>query len=475
VKVAHLSIVVLGALSSTARAQPAPIDLASDAFDKNLEAHEDRIQQHYLPVWTTEVDVAISATPELAPLGPANAATAASRLAAAVSTDVEGAEAGVTFSPAKLAGDVYSALAGINITIASLEHGGARGGVGWAHAWNPKLELSELELPRCDATPAIEAARALRDHYVRICEGIPLVPYPTGPSTPDLAKAQRKWIGIALACGQEDRLDPVRRSERVRVAQIEGLSQEYVGGDPLYLRVRDLVDAATGIDALDQSRKALEKWRETPYSRTSCYNDEKTRKSVTEAVARALWQHPRMKLGISAHADMFPLQFGFNPEADHEPALPLGELEALQLHLEAEYTLGPTTLTLGASGGYSREGHTDKLGRALAPNIGLRVVLARLDHKSIRDTPPDGTTPVVAIGATARGERTLDKEDIQEGPWNEVEVKVFADFKVSEKLEFRVGVPLSAKLEPRKDDSGTEVKRGLQWSVPVFVATVLKL
>lgn len=479
-KVAIVTLATLAALSSSVSAQPAT-DPATRAFEANLAAYEARMRDHFFGNGRNPADQQVSAeeiatesprvetrldrvraTPALAALQPENATTAADKLAAAISTDAEGTEAGITVSPAKLFGDETSALAGLTLTVASLEEGGARGGVGWTHALDASLEPDELELEQCDVTPVLEAARKLRDPYLVLCSRAPFSAYPAGDS-PSLLEAQKTWVGVALACGRPDGIPSTFSTTLV---------DELQTGDQLFVRIRDLVAASKGIVELDAARAALENWDDFA-SKTSCHSDEQ----VAEAVADALWDRARAKFGVAIHGDMFARLYGFKPDPDE--ALPRGELKAAEAHLEAEFALRRYTLTVGFGAGYSREEPGDDFERTLAPNIGLRMLITRLDDKALETAILDEDAPVLALGLTASGKRTLDKPDNQETAWTEVEVTAFADFKVSKELAFRIGVPLKAELATREadDDAMPPVaeKKGLQWSLPVFVATVLKL
>lgn len=475
-----LGIALVGAASAVAGAQTA--DPAEVAFEKNLERYKEHIDKHFAPqaegvsaeekdrrqqvaVATSNTETKLDrvrATPELAPLQAENATTAAHKLTAAISTDVEDVEAGVTLSPAKLAGYEFSAWAGATVTVASLEGGGARAGLGYAHAWAPSLRTDELGLPHCDASTLIAEAEKLHDAYVELCHGITLGDYPTSDAK-IMRRAQNLWIGVALACGQKERI-PADASDRI---------EELSTGDPLYVRSRDLVEFSAGNPLLQEPRAELAAWLEKRGSRTSCFSDDE----VTNAVANALWSKPRIKVGIAAHGDFFARVYGFKPDPDEE--LSRGELGALKGNLEMETSWRRYTFTFGLGAGYAREKPADELGRTIAANFGLRVLIARLDKKPLRTAILDDDSPVFALGLTARGEKTLDKPESQETSWNEIEIRAFADFKVSKELAFRLGVPLKAAIATREanDDVMPPIaeKRGLQWTLPVFVATVLKL
>jgi hypothetical protein len=158
---------------------------------------------------------------------------------------------------------------------------------------------------------------------------------------------------------------------------------------------------------------------------------------------------------------------------------------AAEIRAELRQSRGPLSWTVGLGSKWTREGTQGDYTLSARPAMGIQLVTSRLDRAplvedgSIALTKEGDLPPHLVLGADALiGVPIFHKPESQTSTLDEVAVTLFADFRITKEIAFRIGMPLKAKLATRKDDTsteGNEARKALQWKVPVFLATVLEI
>ena len=423
------------------------------------------------------------------PLEADNTAAVVRTASLAIRTDVDGAEAGIAVAPLVLAGLDSRAARAWNVTAASLAESKFR------VATSYRFELGGLGLgPEAlgyqgcvfQAADYREQLVEAATHYGELCAVLwsGSDPGPAGGSADDQADwANRAGLcGVQLPAGVSDaqraRVEHVRAG--TLLSKIAGLQSvvKRVQNTPHDQRSAALKRLAEPGDAIDVLAKLLD----VP-SITSCVDDA----ALPGNVRRARWRLHDLAIGVSTHADFFPRQFGFNPDTSvPQKTLPSGELAETELRGELQYTHARWTVTGGLGGKLARDTFEDPLGKSVRASAGIAALALRLDGKPVEDedgnvilTKDDKLSPVMSIGLDAAIGFAIDRPVSQHSVIDDVSVSLFVDFKVSDTLAFRLGIPLQATTVTREADDSAIPKvterRALQWTVPVFVTTVLKM
>jgi hypothetical protein len=395
----------------------------------------------------------------LAPLEPETSAATATRLSFALKTDVEGgAQAGVTASPFDLVDRGPGWLRPVSLTAAALKDDKVRLGVGYGRTITPSWKgLGDINLKACAWEPTRKTMeddlQKLRPAFETVCTGVieAVTAAPPGDKEDLWAKARR-------ACGYGDR----------SIAATDTLSET------LYAIVVTAKNAsATGYET---ERKSLQDWQ-LPLA-TSCHAS----KDIKAGYAQFRWKQARSRWGILFFGDFFPWTRGFIPDPTKPP--PDGESEQRQVRGEYALTKGRLDMTLGVGWGKVREARDKPLRAALFPSFSLSMAAFALGPQAL--VMPDGAPnldasgklpPHAVVGLNFKsGRLTGDLPDGQTTPWQSVELMPFLDFKVSEKLSFRIAAPVRAKLAARAEDKAKNIaaQQSLQWTIPFSVATVIK-
>lgn len=407
-------------------------------------------------------------------LEPENAATTADRLAVALKTDIAGTEAGVTAAPFGLAEN--PSLRGFNLTLGALKNDMVRVGASYSHDFSkPLLGPEDIGLKSCELDEARlgEELELVGQSLDAVCRNVIwLVPEP--PEKNDKGKIDRRprdrWRTARIACGLE-------KGSTGYPGPAEGLTlTEAIASIKSAIRIaKDKntdVDRAVTAGASDMKR--IEQF-DLPTG-TSCHAD----KEIAAAFQRARWKSTRVRLGTSVTGEFFPRKSGFNPD----PSKPLPKGEASKWQARAEVSVGRRRLDFaaGVGAGQVREDLASPLRGFLSPSASLAFAAFNLSPDPLVDKGtlnlPDGKVPPhVVLGLDAKGEIALSRPDSQTTRFNKVEVLPFVDFKITEKLSFRLGAPIRAEIAIRKadDKKGIAEQRGLQWTVPFSVVTVIKL
>ena len=417
-----------------------------------------------------------SAPVRMSALEPENAAASIERLALGLKTDVEGAEAGVVVSPFALKNPA-NGLAGLSLTLAALKNEKVRAGVGVSSTAGRRLDVTDLELPKCDDAADFEQKlKFLEPVWDDVCRyGIDLLhspapPRPSGTQV-DIARMRNRWAMAREACGnplpagQASALLPTTTLIEVRHAMVETLKAAD-NDSAQHMIISGLTPGR---------REELKAFKQITY--VSCHTDEEYR----EAFARAVWTHTAVRLGALARADFFPRHSGFNPD----PSKPLsnGQTETWEIRGDLEIERAGSTLVVGLGYGRTREEFNKPLYAWIGPSASFSAVAFGLGSRPLltKEGLPsldDGKLPPHAlVGLNVRTEFSSGARPAgQTTAVRLLEVTPFLDFKISEKIAFRVAAPIAGKLAVREEDKekGIAAQRSLQWTIPFAFTTVVK-
>ena len=206
--------------------------------------------------------------------------------------------------------------------------------------------------------------------------------------------------------------------------------------------------------------------------------------AIRDAATRKAWEDRHLRFGLAARADIYPHVFGFNPT----PTTPLanGQTAEAEVNFDFSYVKGRVEITAGCGYGKAREDLSQPLRPYLSPSLSVAWVVGSLSHDTLMDPDTgkvrlvDGALPPrLVVGLDGSLQWALDPPDTQDGNVNKLTVTAFLDFRFTESLAVRVGAPLSGVIVVRPADASVSPpvteRRGLQWTIPVFVGSVLKL
>jgi hypothetical protein len=405
-------------------------------------------------------------------LAPETSASSVERLTAALKTDVADAEAGVSVAPFLLFGsedDDSQALDGVSFILASLKEGKTRIGAKWAYigAPEPPASLRAIGLAACKFDEA--AVRAdldiLRTHFNALCEVIQ-----AHLPRPEKEEEARVWDRARAACGAGG--DPPNTLIMARQLVKEAVDQARPRATAAQSNaIDDIASSLAWVDFRGPHRVPLA---------TGCY----TPKALKLAYRQHEWARTKVKFGFLASADHFPRRSGFNP--DESKPLPRGQNAARLIQAEAAVEKRGFSLVGSLAWARGRAKFDDKTYTSLRPAVSLSFAVARLGGGPLTDKDrrirllEDGSLPPMLVaGFLAKLDYARTRPDAQTSKLNAAEYQLFLDFRISEKLSFRLGVPYKGELVTRAANNKVvpEIleRRAIQWSLPVFVATVIKL
>lgn len=396
-------------------------------------------------------------------------ATAIAAATAAIDTSLEGVEAGLSVSPFLVAGK-FDWVVQPSLTLAALENGGARFGLGFASRFGEEpIGPRDLGLTACvpsaeKLTPAFEKYRLA---YLTVCEAVALPAVSAGIDANLLAE-----VGQACGTGDGEEL-PFVRAMSVLAVTAKDLGKL---GAPVFKTTEDLERR----QKVAQAGAALEKL-DLP-TVDDCWTDE----DVANASAAAAANARTLNVGLSANVDLLPIQWGFAGDS----TLSRGEYRAWEVRTELRWA--QHGYELGASLGFSRS--REELGKplynSLAAQVRVSMILASLTVDSVRGEGGalrvvDGELPPhLVLGLVVSTKAALTRPETQLTPLNEFEVAPYVEAHFGEKLAVRLGIPVRARVVTRAAVSeadatdtrpaGPEV-RDLQWSIPPTITTVLKI
>jgi hypothetical protein len=85
--------------------------------------------------------------------------------------------------------------------------------------------------------------------------------------------------------------------------------------------------------------------------------------------------------------------------------------------------------------------------------------------------------PRLVLGVDFSCDVSITRPGTQPDRLQKLRLTAFADFKVNDKLAFRLGVPVAADTVVRKADTTKNIaeQRGLQWTIPVYALAIIKI
>lgn len=421
-------------------------------------------------------------------LSGASGITAVELATAALKTSIEGAEAGVSVAPLALAGLDKSPVQ-VNATFAALKELKTEFGVAafFQSVWDP-AELKDVHLAPCkfdddakkaliealnNVSPALEESCRLMAALDKI-DGIPHSP--AREEATRICEAPVKCEGTSTGNANCDGVNGLIGAIKVAVRQVEGGKKKAPLPDWARTGAQAVDKAATALAKLDVFRKN--------YPRPNCFDADK----LSDAMIRSKWQEPQYRAGVGVTFDLFPLMWGFNPDTTKK--LAAGELSKLVIRAELARVTGPFELHLGFGVGRSRTEVDKSLYSYLTPSLSISGTVCGLSKGGLYEDAKPGEErqlrvvkgalpPRLALGLDAQLEYSITRPDTQVTALQALTVTAYADFRFTDTLGIRIGVPLAGKLVTReKDDKKTPVvteKTDLQWSLPVFATTVIKL
>jgi len=391
-------------------------------------------------------------------LSTANASTVVEKAQAAVKTDIAGADAGVSINPLAITGQSTKPVQ-IIFTAAALKDGVTRfqQAITWQLDRPAKLDLQDCGPLTAGEQQAFEsAATQLKRSYLEACRVV--ANEPQVPGVPKTAQGE----AARAACGlPSDAKTPQSLVEATLdlAGALENLDRTRQG----------ILDHVALPRLVDDLKKVVQ----PPI-------DCATESTIADAIVRASWTTPRLRFGLSLRADLFPRKFGFHPEAA-DPR----ELQRSDSEVRLEFSRGRDRFefTTGIGYGAGRTSPRAPLVTYWSPALSVAWTVGSLGDVPLYDTSGRlnvvnrALPPRLVLGVDASLQYATDPPAGQVVNVQKLNVTSYADFRFTEKLTVRVGIPIAAALQTRKGDmsgGGTD-KTDRQWTVPAFVATILKL
>lgn len=419
-----------------------------------------------------------------APLEPESAAAAADRLSLSARSDLSNVEAGASIAPFALLGSPNAP--GFRLTAAALKEDKVRFGTGYTwDSWRPLLTLTQLGLSACVFDDKAEQdlrsrLDLLKPRYETVCARLvePIRSEDLAGSQPqETAVNASLWTSARVACGLAP-LDPAatplaKRGPKEGLTMVEALANIRLAVEAAARRNATLAaTVASSKFEMDELKAFL-----VPQS-TQC----RTTAQIREAFLRTQWSRTRRKIGLAFTVDLFPRRYGFNPETDPAKELPHGEVNKLLFSSEISWARRRTEWAIGAGLTRSRETHMAEMTTSIAPSLSLSwAAFGLAGHpitvKGLPNLSNGKLPPHAVLGLKASAEIAFDPPDSQTTSFNSVSILPFADFKITEKLTFRVGIPVRAEIKRRAPSTNPPLpeQRSLQWTVPFSIATLVKL
>jgi len=396
------------------------------------------------------------ATPSV---NPSNGLTAAERAAVVVNTSVAGATAGVNISPFALAD--LRALRGLSFTVAALSDTVTRMGAGYIYESRRDPRFEELGIAcRIDFEQARKQLEQTEPAYFRACEAVAKVDEALacqnrGTSCATLVVAGRLACDLPVMSNPSNLVAP--RTVTQAAASITGMFDAIVADAKPKLTDREREAFATL--ASYRSPRPL---------------DCATPENVANAVTRWVWDQHTLKASLTGHLDLFPLTLGFNPQhlADFEQ-------KASELRIDGLYTRRGVEAGLGVGWAMERSDRGNPRVGLITPSLRISRTVGALDGKPLVDDTgrlrllDDGTLPpIVVIGMEGSLEVATESVENDTSKLRALTITPHIDFRYNADLAFRLGVPIAMKRVKSLTDP-TSV--GSQWTIPVFVTTMLTL
>jgi hypothetical protein len=215
----------------------------------------------------------------------------------------------------------------------------------------------------------------------------------------------------------------------------------------------------------------------------------RSKDKMEEAYQQLAWKGLRLRLTPAFSADLAPVVWGYNPDPD--TPLDKGGLARWSGGLSLGLAERRTTFDVGGS--YAVEGSGDDAVSSVTPSVSVSWLAGALDNDAIVDKDGDirlaekqdasntdaELPPRWYVGVTAKVKVLTAPDDTHLTPIDSFELTPYADFHVTDKLAFRLGVPIKGESATRDADTEADPpvteETGLQVSVPVMLMTVLEL
>lgn len=463
-------LATLAAAQAVVAAQPVP-DAFDEFYDKLIDstietrtAQQKKIESARKRARSYEIAV------QEPTISTAGASTASELAQAAINTSVQGADAGITVSPLALFGRGADPFQ-ISTTLATLKGGVTR--VVLAASYQFPFE-QDLDIDACkpvDANAVRTEALKIHDGYRQTCEAIvTLGQLPPVPEAANQARAQRMLEGAIAACGpgplQPRTVSTGQTALQYAVTQLVTLYSPVAAGANKALQPK-LAALVSAVGLLMMTKASF----------VECHGADE----LADAAIRTAWEAHVVKVGFSFREDRAAKIFGLNPD----PKTPLadGRLNDGELRAELTYTHRRVQATLGGGIGEARISLTDPLIKYWSPSLSIAVALGGVTGdpliKNRHVNVVNGALPPrLVVGLDALVHYSFSPPATYSS-LEKVAVTAYFDFRFTDKLSFRVGAPLTADLVTRKADNTatppTPAQHDLQWTIPIFVATVIKL
>jgi len=405
----------------------------------------------------------------------ATSATTVERLAAALKTNPEGTEAGVALAPFVLAGSCT--LTGLELQLAALKDDVVRAGVSYTWDRTPPLREAWRDPAQCPAPKDAELDELLvpaHAFFLDACLTVLANPAALG-NAGQLLPVQAGQV----ACGHT----PAAGAPAIPPFASLGEAIEQVASAIAIVAKTEDVSPATRSQAIRLGPQAIpfEAWE----PRATCHDA----KFVEARFEQLYWSQPRTKIALAATVDRFSKKFGFSPDGSE---LSGGQVGTWTVSLAFSHTRSGVEWGFGAGIGQSRAAFADKLATTVSPSFSVAKAFTLLSSKPLRDkdggynVDKDGAPPHLVLGLSTAVEIATDPPAIRTTRWNSVKVQPYLDFFVTDKLSFRLGIPIKGAIVERKEKvkdltatppvpETVPGQKSLQWTVPVSLVTVLKL
>lgn len=420
--------------------------------------------------------------------------TQASRFTAAINTQMSGVEAGVTVSPVRFFSDYPSWLGGFNVYAAALSGNRFRAGLGYTHEFSfAQADLNQIVL--APSASAIEALRRKLDEVQRdfsdLC-ALTVFEFPAGTVLAE--REQNKFRDARLACGlgppdPERPINNVERAVSLLLAWHDALPvvrAALPAGDD-WARRTDPGLTTRAVTAL----RAIE----YPDPITGA-----TDATVSEGLARFRATHAIHRVALNLDVDYFDRILGFTPAtqpkclnlpagmtAPYDSSDPANGAAQWQLRGEYAWRRLRTRFTFGAglvglreascAAATDRELRAGTFGYRFEPSFSWSFDLLTpwsLPERLRPENPYQAAAPRLTIGIEASAQFIIDSPRTVEFI-DRVRVTPYLGVQVSENVGFRLGVPITGDVVTETPGSGLPARSDLQWRMPLFLTTVLKL
>jgi hypothetical protein len=389
------------------------------------------------------------------------------KAAAVIDTSVDGVEAGVSLAPFALAGFDALGLAGLTVTLASLEDDQTRAAV--AYSWGTTPDDPTLE----DLDLTCAKRSALEDFVSQLVDMEEAFPNVCSKFVPEVDESRldehgkRNLEQIALVCR-------IGTAEGTHINSLQTLSTA--------LRIierQEKSDSDVDVPYAITERYTRLKDELDPFltyempTRFSCFksSDEK----FATAVDEFRWKQQVFRFGTGAQADFFAFESGFRAECEGD-APPVScsresvEFASVQPKVEAEWSSGSWSTDLGVGYIWERESIEEDLEGFFFPSFSYKQLVTTLGSKEAWEKGAARLVGGIIFETKLRVFASDDKELLQSFTGT-----AFVDVVLTNELGFRLGIPVEVEREETTPEGDEAPESGLNVTLPVFVTTVLTL